>query len=171
MEEEYVENKIIRYRSSILLGIFLVILLLLMFFIVTITVTINSNRDTDNKFSTIKNRAIRGSIISADGYLLSYSQKVFRAEVNTRSIDPKKKNLFINLFSIYSGMSKQEIKKKFINRKGKLIRGRIILNKNINVRLASDLKALSKKMNKMKVFRPLNPKRPHLILGLDIIAD
>ena len=65
-------------------------------FLVTIIVTINSERNTDNKFATIENRAIRGSIISADGYSLSYSQKHYRAEINSLSIDPKKKELFIN---------------------------------------------------------------------------
>jgi len=171
MEEDYVENKIIRYRSSILLGMFLVITFLLMIFLITIVVTINSDRDTDNKFSTIRNRAIRGSIISADGYLVSYSQKLFRAEVNTRSIDPKKKNLFINLFSIYTGIPRQKIRDKFVDSNGKSIKGRIVLSKDIDIKLANDLKALARKLNKMRVFRPLNPKKPHLVLGLDIIAD
>ena len=171
MEEEYIENKIIKNRSSILLGMFILITLLLIGFLITIINTINSDRHTHNKFSTIRNRAIRGSIISADGYFLSYSQKLYRAEVNTLSIDPKKKNLFINLFSIYSGIPKYKIEQKFINSKGKAIQGRVVLSRDIDVRLASDLKSLGIKMNKMKVFRPLNSKKPHLILGLDIVAD
>jgi len=171
MQEDYIENKIIRNRSITLLIGFLVITFLLIVFLITIIVTINSDRDTDNKFSTIRNRAIRGSIVSADGYLVSYSQKLFRAEVNTRSIDPKKKELFINLFSIYSGIPKQKIRDKFVKSNGKSIRGRIVLSKNIDIKMANDLKALGNKLNKMKVFRPLNPKRPHLVLGLDIIAD
>ncbi len=171
MEEEYIDNKIIQHRSSILLGMFILITLLLIGFLITIINTINSNRHTYNKFSTIRDRAIRGSIISADGYFLSYSQKLYRAEVNTRSIDPKKKDLFINLFSIYSGIPRYNIEQKFKNNKGRFIKGRIVLSRNIDVRLASDLKSLGIKMNKMKVFRPLNKNRPHLILGLDIIAD
>jgi cell division protein FtsI (penicillin-binding protein 3) len=171
MKEEYVENKIIRYRSGILLGMFLVITFLLTIFLINILFTINSDRHIKNKYATIKNRAMRGSIVSADGYLVSYSQKLFRAEVNTRSIDPRKKDLFINLFSIYSGIPKYEIEKKFINSNGKEIKGRIVITKNINVRLASDLKYLSKKMNRLKVFRPLDKSKPHLILGLDIIED
>ncbi len=171
MEEEYIDNKIIQHRSTILLGMFILIALLLIGFLITIINTINSDRDTFNKFSTIRDRAIRGSIISADGYFLSYSQKLYRAEVNTRSIDPKKKDLFINLFSIYSGISKYKIEQKFLNSKGKSIKGRIVLSRDIDVRLASDLKSLGIKMNKMKVFRPLNKNRPHLVLGLDIIAD
>ncbi len=171
MEENYNDNRIIEYRSSILLGIFIIITLLLITFLITIISTINSNRHTNNKFSTIRDRAIRGSIISADGYSISYSQKLYRAEVNTLSIEPKKRNLFINLFSIYSGIDKYKIEQKFHNKQGKLIRGRVVLSRNIDIRLASDLKSLSRKLNSMRVFRPLDKSKPHLILGLDIIAD
>ena len=171
MQESYSDNRIIEYRSSILLGMFIIITFLLFGFLITIISTINSNRDTNNKFFTIRDRAIRGSIISADGYSLSYSQKLYRAEVNTLSIEPKKRNLFINLFSIYSGIDKYKIERKFRNKRGRLIRGRVILSRDIDIRLASDLKSLSRKLNSMKVFRPLDRSKPHLILGLDIIAD
>ncbi len=171
MEENYSDNRIIEYRSSILLGMFIIITLLLITFLITIISTINSNRNTDNKFSTIRDRAIRGSIISADGYSISYSQKLYRAEVNTLSIEPKKRNLFINLFSIYSGIEKYKIEERFHNKNGKLIRGRVVLSRNIDIRLASDLKSLSRKLNSMRVFRPLDKSKPHLVLGLDIIAD
>ena len=171
MEEAFSENRIIRYRSSILLGIFLIITFLLLVFLINVALTVNSDRSTNNRFSSIENKAIRGKIISADGYALSYSQKHYRAEVNTRSIDPKKKDLFINLFSIYSNIPKEKIARRFLNREGKRIYGRIVLCKDIDVRLASDLKSLGYKMSKMKVFRPLNSSKPHLVLGLDIIAD
>ena len=171
MEEEYSENRIIRYRSSILLGMFILIVVLLMIFLITIFRTTLSDGYTGDRFSSIENKAMRGKIISADGYTLAYSQKHYRAEINTRSIDPKKRDLFINLFSIYSGVSKEELKAKFINRKGKTIQGRIMLCDNIDVRLASDLKSLGYKMNKMKIFRPLDRNRPHLVIGLDIIED
>ena len=171
MEEEYSENRIIRYRSSILLGMFIVIVVLLMIFLITVLGTALSDGYTGDRFSSIENKAMRGKIISADGYTLSYSQKHYRAEINTRSIDPKKIDLFINLFSIYSGVSKEQLKSRFINKKGKSISGRIILCNNIDVRLASDLKSLGYKMNKMKIFKPLDRNRPHLVIGLDIIED
>jgi cell division protein FtsI (penicillin-binding protein 3) len=170
MEEEYTGNRIIRYRSSILLGIFMIIALLLIIFLITIIVTINGKRDTNNRFATVEDKAIRGSIISSDGYALSYSQKLYRAEVHTLSIDPKKRELFLNLFSIYSGIPRAEIAEKFRDNYGKAIKGRIILSDNIDVRLASDLKSLGHKMNRMKIFRPIDRSKPHLVLGLDIIA-
>ncbi|MCH9741066.1 MAG: penicillin-binding protein 2 [Epsilonproteobacteria bacterium] len=150
---------------------FIIIASLLMVFLITILMTIHSDRKTGNRFASIENKAVRGKVISADGYTLSYSQKHYRAEVNARSIDPKKKDLFINLFSIYSGIPKKKIISKFVNKEGKSKRGRVILCNDIDVRLASDLKALGHKMSKMKIFRPLDKSKPHLVLGLDIVAD
>ena len=171
MQKAKTENRMIRYRSAILLVMFIVILLLLIIFLSTITKVMNSDRKTENKFISVENKAIRGKIISADNFVVSFSQKHFRAEVNTRSIDPKKKDLFIKLFSIYSGMNEKKVLSKFFTRSGKNIQGRIVLRENIDVRLASDLKSLSYKMSKLGVFRPLNPRKPHLIYGLDILPS
>jgi cell division protein FtsI (penicillin-binding protein 3) len=169
MPNAKIENKMIHYRSAILLMMFLTIFFLFMIFLSTIIGIINSDRKTDNKFITIENKAIRGKIISKDNFVVSFSQKQFRAEVNTRSIDPRKKDLFVKLFSIYSGIPEKEILSKFISKKGRTIKGRIVLCDNIDVRLSSDLKSLSHKMSSLGIFRPLNPRRPHLVYGLDIL--
>lgn len=95
MQETPIENKMIRYRSAILLAFFIGIFLLLIVFLLTISKTMFSERQTDNKFISVENKAVRGNIISADNYIVSYSQKQFRAEVHTQSIDPKKKNIFL----------------------------------------------------------------------------
>jgi len=170
MSKEYSENKLIKNRSVILLSAFIVIAFLFLgVFLFTTALTVSSSRHTDNKFVSVENKAIRGKIISADNFVVSYSQKLFRAEINTKSIDPTKKDLFIKLFSIYSGMSEKEVLSKFVNKSGKNIYGRIVLTDNIDVRLASDLRSLGYKMGNLDVFRPLNPKKPHLVFGLDII--
>lgn len=171
MEEEYAEHRIIRYRSSILLIMFIGIMLAMLIFLITVLVTIGSDRQGGTKYTAKVDPAIRGKIVSADGYTLSYSQKLFRAEVDTRSIDPKKLDLFINLFSIYSGISKEKVQSKFLNSQGKSIRGRIIISDDIDVRLASDLQTLAHKLNRLKVFQPIDKSRPHLVLGLDIVPD
>jgi len=46
-----------------------------------------------------------------------------------------------------------------------------VLCDDIDVRLASDLKILAHRMNRMKIFRPLDPSKPHLVMGLDIVPD
>lgn len=170
MSEELKENRLIKNRSVILLLAFMVIAFLFLgVFLFTVGLTAGSSRHTYNKFISVENKAIRGKVISSDGFVVSYSQKLFRAEINTKSIDPTKKDLFVKLFSIYSGMSEKEILSKFVNKSGKNIYGRIVLNENIDVRLASDLRSLGYKMGNLDIFRPLNPKKPHLVFGLDII--
>ena len=171
MPNAKIENKMIHYRSAILLMMFLSILFLFMIFLSTIIGIINDDRKTDNKFITIENKAIRGKVISADNFVVSFSQKQFRAEVNTKSIDPKKKDLFVKLFSIYSGIPERKILAKFVSKSGKMIKGRIVLCDNIDVRLSSDLKSLSHKMSSLGIFRPLNPRKPHLVYGLDILPS
>ena len=161
----------IRFRSAILLFIFIVIFILFLVFLTTVGNVMSSDRHTDNKFIAIENKSIRGKIISADHFVIAFSQKQFRAEVNTRSIDPRKKDLFIKLFSIYSGLSEKKILSRFSNKSGKAIRGRIVLCDNLDVRLSSDLKSLSYKMSKLDIFRPLNPRKPHLVYGLDILPS
>jgi len=169
--QEVTENRMIRHRSAILLVLFIGIFLLFFIFLSTVGQTLGTDRHTNNKIIKVENKAIRGQIISADNFVLAYSKKQFRAEVNTRSIDPKKKNLFVKLFSIYSGLSEREIFSKFVTKSGKSIYGRIVLNDNLDYRLASDLKSLSYKMSKLGIFRPLNPKKPHLVYGLDILPS
>ena len=165
------ENRMIRYRSVILLILFIGIFLLFFIFSITMGKTVASSRQTDNKIVKLENKGIRGRIISKDGFIVSYSEKKFRAEINTRSIDPKKKNLFIKLFAIYSGLSQREVTSKFFTKSGRKIQGRVVLTDNIDYRLKSDLKSLSYKMGRLHIFRPLNPKKPHIVFGLDILPD
>ncbi len=47
------------------------------------------------------NHALRGNIISADGFRLATSQKLYRASVDTRNIDPKKFDLFVKLVAFF----------------------------------------------------------------------
>lgn len=158
----------IHYRSAILLALFIGILLLFLIFLVNFAQKLTRDEGDKNKIAKIENKALRGQIISADNFVLSYSKKLFRAEVNSRSIDPKKKELFIKLFSIYSGISKKELESKFYNKSGKLIKGYVVLTDNLDYRLASDLKSLAYKMHRLKIFRPLNKDKPHIVYGLDI---
>lgn len=48
--------------------------------------------------------ALRGSIISKDGFSIASSQKLYKAMVDTRNIDPNKKELFIKLYTLYTVM-------------------------------------------------------------------
>ena len=113
-------------------------------------------------------RAQRGSIISADGFHIATTKKLYKAVVDTRYIDPQKKDLFIELFSIYSGMKKKDIKKRLAKRKGV-----VVLSYNIPQIQAQYLKKLSYELRRFRVFLELKNPRTGLrsIHGLSIIES
>jgi cell division protein FtsI (penicillin-binding protein 3) len=113
-------------------------------------------------------KASRGSIISADGFHLATTKKLYKAVVDSRYIDPQKKELFIQLFHIYSGIAVQSIRKRLKKRKGVLV-----LSYNIPSIQAQYLKKLSRELRRFKVFLELkNPKTGYRsIHGLSIIES
>jgi len=113
-------------------------------------------------------RAQRGNIISADGFHIATTKKLYKAVVDTRYIDPQKKELFIKLFSIYSGMTPKDIKKRLSRKKGV-----VVLSYNIPQIQAQYLKKLSYELRRFKVFLSLKNSRTGLrsIHGLSIIES
>jgi len=152
-----------------LLFIFLVIAVIL--FLFAILKTITSDRRIPSYSSTIYDRSFRGSIISADNYTLSRSEKTYKAIIRGASIPPSKKEVFVKLFSIYSGIEKEEILKKF-KKNGKEIKGNIILSDNISSKSAMQLKSLSYKLRRLGIFQWVkNRKGIDVLFGLDIIEN
>jgi len=167
-----IQNQAILNRKNKISFLYLLILLTLSIFLFSVLKTITSDRRVPSNTSTIHDRSFRGAIISADGYTLADSQKTYQAVIRGSSISPDKRPLFVKLFSIYSGISEKDIVKKFKNRKGKEIRGNIILSKTINTRSAMQLKALSYKLRKLDVFRSIkNRNGIEVVYGLDIIEN
>jgi cell division protein FtsI (penicillin-binding protein 3) len=143
--------------------IFTVFLFLMSIFIFTITKAVVKPRKLPRLEVTRTIPAIRGNIVSQDNFNLAYSKKVFKAVVDTRCINPKKKELFIKLFSIYSGLSEEKIAKKLTSRVGS-----VVISYSINERNAKYLKELGYKLRKFKVFIPY---RGNIFSGLDIIES
>ena len=122
---------------------------------------------TERKLPNLQSKrienAIRGNIYSSDGFLLASSKKVYKAVVNTYNINPQKKELFINLFSIYSKISKNEIAKKLEQK------GNVTLSYNIDSKSASYLKQLNLKLNQLDVFQSYEDKNGNIFkYGLSI---
>ena len=164
------QNHAIDQRKNKISFLFLLIVLALFIFLSSVLKTISSDRRIPSHHTTIMDRSFRGAIISADDYTLSSSQKTYQAVIRGSSIIPEKKKLFVKLFSIYSGMPEKKILKRFKNRKGKEIRGNIILSKTINARSAMQLKSLAYKLRKLDVFRSIrNRNGIEVVYGLDII--
>jgi len=131
--------------------------------------TVLKSRHLPSQTTQESSKAQRGDIISADGFHLATTQKLYKAIVNTRYIDPGKKELFIQLFSIYSGISKQEIREKISKKKG----GPVVLSYHIPKIQAQYLKKLARELRRFKVFMELVNPRTGLksVHGLSVIES
>ncbi|MCI5632428.1 penicillin-binding protein 2 [Helicobacter sp.] len=146
--------------------VLLLFLLMVVGFIIFLG-TILYHNITERKLPNLQSKrienAIRGNIYSSDGFLLASSKKVYKAVVNTYNINPQKKELFINLFSIYSKIPKDEIAKKLEQK------GNVILSYNIDSKSASYLKQLNLKLNQLDVFQSYEDKNGNIFkYGLSI---
>ncbi|MDD2399138.1 MAG: penicillin-binding protein 2 [Sulfurovum sp.] len=164
-----INNKAIKQRSLKILLLFLLLAIAIVVFLFSIFTTITSQRRIPSHNTVLYDRSLRGSIVSADGFTLSSSQKIYQAVIRGASINPPKKALFIKLFSIYSGIAEKEIESKFKDAKGNEKKGNIILSKTINAKSAMQLKSLAYKLRQMGVFRSIkNANGIEVLYGLDI---
>ncbi len=165
-------NKAIHQRKYKISGLFILLCIVISIFLISVFKTITSDRHIPSHNSIIHDRSFRGSIISADGYPLSSSQKTYQAVIRGASIVPGKKEVFIKLFSIYSGIPAETLRKKFKNKKGRMIQGNIVLSRDINARHAMQLKSLAYKLRKLDVFQSVKTHSGiEVLYGLDIIEN
>ena len=131
-------------------------------------INVIKSRNLPSLIAKESSRAQRGSIISADGFHIATTKKLYKAVVNTRYIDPDKADLFIELFHIYSDVSVKEIKKRLAKRKGV-----VVLSYNIPEIQAHYLKKLARELRRFKVFLELKNARTGLrsIHGLTILES
>jgi len=154
-------------RVNILQGFLLITLLLFLF---SVFKTIVQERRIPSHNKIIHDRSFRGAIISADHYTLSSSEKNYKAVVRGASIRPEKKELFIKLFSIYSGISEDIVRHAFIDAKGQQKQSNIVLSQTIKTSHAMQLKALALKLRRLGVFRSIKTRSGiNVLYGLDIV--
>jgi len=137
-------------------------------FLLSILFTILSDRVMPNKYAINSSKAYRGDIISADGFHLARTKKLYKAVVDKKYIDPDKKDLFIELFSIYSGIDATRIRNKINSSKGV-----IVLSYEITEKKAKYLKKLSYELRRLSVFKSIKNKKTGLLQvhGLNIIES
>ncbi|MFW5618841.1 MAG: penicillin-binding protein 2, partial [Campylobacter hyointestinalis] len=111
--------------------------------------------------------ALRGSIITQDGFNIASSQKLYKAMLDTRNIDPNKKELFIKLYTLYSGDDPKKIRK-ILSKKGT-----VTLSYEIDAKGAAYLKELSRKLYRKKVFVPYEDPKTGLVTtqGMSIVES
>jgi cell division protein FtsI (penicillin-binding protein 3) len=154
-------------KSKKILALFLVLMFGFVIFLAVMLYTALHDRNLPSIFSEDTSKAQRGSIISADGYHIATTQKLYKAVVNTRNIDPDKRELFIQLFSIYSGMDSAEIRERLNTRKGT-----VTLSYHISPKEAMYLKTLAFELRRLGVFVEYETSGGERILqGLSILES
>jgi len=167
-----IQNQAMQKRKYKIFWLFVSLTVAMGLFLYSVLKTIASERRIPSHNKTIHDRSFRGAIISADGYTLSNSQKTYQAVIRGASIKPEKKEVFVKLFSVYSGIPEKELLKKFKNKKGKRIQSNIILSKTINSSTAMQLKSLAIKLRRLGVFRSIKTRSGiDVLFGLDIIEN
>ncbi len=111
--------------------------------------------------------ALRGNIITQDGFVLATSEKFYKAVVDSRSIDPNKRELFVKLYSIYSGESEAKINAA-LNKKGFTT-----LSNDLDRKSAAFVKDLGRKFYQTGVFIAYeNPESKRAVTrGMDVVQS
>ncbi len=160
MDQE--ENKKIKISL-----IFVIIVLLFIILIVSIVNISLGKTKIPKLIASEDDRALKGSIISSDGFTISRSKKLYKATVDTRNIDPDKKELFIKIFSIYSGIDIQTIKKRVNSHFGY-----VVLTYNLDSKSAKYVKQLIYKLYRYRVFKPyVNEHGVSFFHGLNVVES
>lgn len=151
-------------KTGVIVSVFFLLILCFVIFLSIVYVKMVTPRKLPAMNTTKTDTSVRGSIYTSDGFEIAYSDKLYKASVNTQSIDPDKKELFITLFSIYSGIPKEEISKKLSQK------GYVVLSYTLNSTAATNLKNLNLILIRYDVFKEYEDKRGRIIqkMGLSI---
>jgi len=151
-----------------ILFLFVVVLLGFLIFLGTLFYWATVDRRLPTLVHSEVNHALRGNIISADGFKLATSQKLYKAIVDTRNIDPKKVDLFVKLYSLYSGDDPKGVYSILTSNFGSTV-----LSYRIDSKSAKYLQELARKLYKLGVFKSYeDPKTGATFLhGLSVIES
>lgn len=129
--------------------------------------TVFSDRHIPSIYKSFTDLAQRGDIISYDGFHIASTKKLYKAIINTKNLDKDKINLFVTLFSIYTGLDPKQLKHKIAQHTG-----RVTLSFSIDANKAKHLRSLGHQLLKLKVFRRYETADKRIILqGLDILES
>ncbi len=153
-------------KSSKVLLLFIFIVIGFLIFLSTMFYTAVKPRNLPSLFTSDTTNAERGSIISADGFHLAITKKVYKAMINTKNLDPDKKELFIQLFSIYSDIPVKKLRKKLQKT------GIVTLSYNLSEHHAQYLKTLAYELRRLNVFKEYKTSSGrHILQGLDVLES
>lgn len=151
-----------------ILFLFVVVLIGFLIFLGTLFYWATIDRRLPKLEHSEVNHALRGNIISSDGFKIATSQKLYKALVDTRNIDPKKFDLFVKLYSLYSGDDPKAVAATLNANVGSTV-----LSYRIDSKSAKYLQELSRKLYRLGVFKSYeDPKTGVAFLhGLSVIES
>ena len=157
-------EKIDKTKKIVIL--FSLIFLCLTILMISVFRTITENRHLPSLTGEKSELAVRGDIVSSDNFKIASSKKLYKASIDTRYLDPAKRELFLNLFSIYSNTDYKELENRLIE--GEKNPGNLILSYGINSRSAKNLKELAFKLIQLDVFKSRQVNGNKILRGLTI---
>lgn len=160
-------EKIDRKKAKVLF-LFVLITLGFAIFLGTLFYWAQIDRRLPKLQTSEENSALRGAILSADGFMVTTSQKLYKVMVDTRNINKNKKELFINLYSIYSGDNPKRVRKVINSRKGN-----VILSYKLDSKKAGYLQELSRKLYRYGVFETYIDEKSNLafLRGMSVVES
>ncbi|MCZ0771999.1 penicillin-binding protein 2 [Campylobacter hepaticus] len=139
--QEYKKNRVSKVAFAYCMALLFMIIFLVSTFFLT------SKRHIPNTEKDQYDLALRGLIITKDNFTITSSKQIYRAEIDLRSINKDKFDLFLKLFQIYSGIDDEQvadIKKRMQKQKKRSYN--FVLLQNLDSKQASYLKDLAKKL-------------------------
>lgn len=160
-------QKIDKKKAKILF-LFTLITLGFAIFIGTLLYWAQIDRKLPSLQTSESSTALRGDLYSSDGFVVARSQKLYKAMVDTRNINPAKREIFIKLYSLYSGDNPKSVAKTLSSHKGN-----VVLSYQISAKHAAYLQELASKLFRLGVFQTYEDPESGLafLRGLSIVES
>jgi cell division protein FtsI (penicillin-binding protein 3) len=163
MSSSTIEYRRIKQLFAVIITIFIALCI----FLLSVSNTSLNDRNIPKLLSSHNDLAVRGDIVSKDGFKIAISEKLFKASIDIRCLDKEKEELFIKLFSIYSDIEPNKLRKK-IYKARKNRKSNIVLSYNIDSRSAKNLNELKYKLRRLNVFKAIRINGIKVTYGLSI---
>jgi len=159
LQQDDINNDNIPLLFSVIL-LAVIIFLFRMFYLAT-----HKPNDFIARMISHKDLALRGKIISSDGFIVAQDKKMYSVAVIPKYINPNKKKMFLKLLSIYTNKPVSYFQTK-LNKYKNL--NRVVLLKHIPFNIKKNLEYLSTVFMINKVFLRNDN---NIIYGLDIFEE
>ena len=155
---EYEKNK--KVKISIVFFFFIFLTIFLIFTFVGIK---GSSKKTPCLKTKFIDYSSRGNILSSNNMAFARSKTLYKAVIYKKYLDPNKKDVLIDLFSKYTGISKVELGEKLLEDSD-----RVVLADSLDTQIAKSLKELKRDLDRLKVFHS-KVKGSSFFLSMDIV--